>query len=613
MGNLALQSLLALTPLLAVGVLLVAFQWPAKFAMPVGYLVVVAIAITWWGMGVSSVVASTIQGLFFAAGLLYIVFGALLLLATLTQSGAIRTIRSAFTDISPDRRVQAVIIAWLFGSFLEGASGFGSAGAVNAPLMLALGFPALAAVMVVLIVQSTSVSFGAVGTPIIVGITDGLQGATPVEKLLTSQGIGIAQYADGIAVRVALMHAIVGTLIPLFVVCLLTGFFGRNRSFGEGLGVWKFALFAGVAMTVPYFTVAALLGPEFPSFLGGLIGLGIVVFTARRGLFMPDDPWDFAPRSEWEEDWMGSVDPETEELRETGRMPALRAWAPYVVVAALLVITRIPQLPLQEFLSRISLAWEDIFGTGIDGSVEPLYLPGFMLFVTVLLTYFLHRMSFAQIAESWRITGRQMLGAGVALLFALPMVRVFINSGSEFNSTGLESMPLTLAQGAASISGEAWPLFAPWIGALGAFVAGSNTVSNLTFGLFQFATAQQIGAIPSVVVSSQAVGGAAGNMVTIHNIVAASATVGLLGKEGVLIRKVAAPLLYYLLLTGAITYIWINGVGFNVGTAVLILVIAALAGLTVYLRRSATKLRKEQSVQPEEQKSAASTSARVDR
>jgi lactate permease len=160
---------------------------------------------------------------------------------------------------------------------------------------------------------------------------------------------------------------------------------------------------------------------------------------------------------------------------------------------------------------------------------------------------------------------------------AVPLVRVFINSGAQFNSTGLASMPITLAEGTAALAGSAWPFFAPWIGALGAFVAGSNTVSNLTFALFQFATAETIGATPAIVVAAQAVGGAAGNMVAIHNVVAAAATVGYLGREGLLLRKTIFPTVYYCLLVGSLAYIWIHGVGANIGTFGLL---ATLAGVT---------------------------------
>jgi lactate permease len=190
-----------------------------------------------------------------------------------------------------------------------------------------------------------------------------------------------------------------------------------------------------------------------------------------------------------------------------------------------------------------------------------------------------------QITESWRVASGQILGAGIALVFALPLVRVFINSGPNFNSSGLASMPITLAEGAASLAGEAWPFFAPWIGALGAFIAGSNTVSNLTFSLFQFGTAQNIGANPEVVVAAQAVGGAAGNMIAIHNVVAAAATVGLLGQEGPLLRKTVFPTIYYCTLSGSVAYIWIYGIGLNLGTVGLAVVIGVLAYAASRFRR----------------------------
>ncbi|HUE95012.1 MAG TPA: L-lactate permease [Longimicrobiaceae bacterium] len=593
MDNLALLSVLALTPLVAIGILLVGFRWPAKHAMPVGYAIVVAVALGVWGLDVVDVAAASIEGLIIAAGLLYIIFGALLLLATLTESGAILTIRQAFTRISPDRRVQAIIIGWLFGSFIEGASGFGTPAAVAAPLLLALGFPAMAAVMVGLVIQSTPVSFGAVGTPILVGVFGGLTGSPAVEGHIATLGMTMPDYLAHVAVRVAILHAAAGTLIPLFVVCMLTRFFGRNRSFAEGLGAWKFAVFAAFAMTIPYVTVAAVLGPEFPALLGGLIGLGVVTVAAQRGFLLPEKVWDFPPRAAWEREWMGNVDPEKELASQRPTIGLVRAWVPYLLVAVILVLTRIPQLPLQSTLSGITVRWPNIFGTPITGSLQPFYLPGFLFLVVVLATYAIHGMGRTQIVQSWRIASGQIVGAGVALLFALPLVRVFINSGPAFNSTGLESMPITLAEGAASLAGSAWPFFAPWIGALGAFIAGSNTVSNLTFALFQFGTAQNIGANPAVIVASQAVGGAAGNMIAIHNIVAAAATVGLLGQEGPLLRKTVIPMIYYCFLVGSLTFIWINGIGFNLGTIGLTAVIATLAGILAALRREGRRLEQQ--------------------
>ena len=177
----------------------------------------------------------------------------------------------------------------------------------------------------------------------------------------------------------------------------------------------------------------------------------------------------------------------------------------------------------------------------------------------------------------------------MALLFAVPLVRILIRSGADFTESGLASMPVTLAEGAAAVTGANWPLISPWIGALGAFVAGSNTVSNLTFSLFQFATGNEIGVSPDTVVATQAVGGAGGNPIAIHNIVAASATVGLLGREGDLIRKTALVTAYYCLVAGGVGYLMIYGFS-GVGIVYALLVLALLVGIVWWMLQREKKL-----------------------
>ncbi len=582
MENLAVLSLLAFLPILTIGVLMVGFRWPARDGMAVGFVVTVVVAWLVWDVEPIAIAASVIQGLGISLDILYIVFGALLLLATLNASGAMASIRAGFTRISPDRRVQAVIIAWLFGAFIEGASGFGTPAAVAAPLLLALGFPAMAAVMCGLIIQSTPVTFGALGTPIIIGVNTGLSG-TAAEEAIVAGGGTVDAYLGDIALQAATVHGIVGMLVPLFMVSLLTKFFGPNKRFSEGLAIWPFALFAAAAMIVPYWLTAWLLGPEFPSLFGGLIGLAIVITTTRKGFLQPEEPWDFAPRENWLDSWMGDLTPDDTAPRQV--ISTARAWAPYGVLAAILVITRIPELGIQSALQAVNPTWSDIFGQGLSAGFQFLYLPGFVFLVAVLVSYPLHRMQGAEIALAWRTAGKQIVKAAPAMLIAVPLVRIFINSGTEFSTGDLASMPLTLADGAATAVGSAWPLVAPVVGALGAFAAGSNTISNIMFSQFQFATAEGIGVATVPVVAAQAVGGAAGNMLTVHNVVAAAATVGLVGREGDLMRKVAIPCGYYLLAAGTLTYLLVWGFGANAGTVVLVLLVAtAIAVLTAAAR-----------------------------
>ena len=262
-----LLALLAFTPILLASILLVGLRWPARRAMPLVYLVSALIALYGWDMSFNRVMASTLQGLIVTLGLLWIIFGAILLLNTLKHSGGIAVIRAGFTTISPDPRIQAIIIAWLFGCFIEGASGFGTTAAIAAPLLVAIGFPAMAAVLMGMLVQSTPVSFGAVGTPIVVGITTGLDTAA-ISQQLTANGSSWEAYLQLITSQVAIIHAIVGTIMPLIMVIMLVRFFGREKSWRAVFEVLPFALFAGLAMTIPYVLTGIWLGPEFPSLVG---------------------------------------------------------------------------------------------------------------------------------------------------------------------------------------------------------------------------------------------------------------------------------------------------------------------------------------------------------
>ncbi|MEX0382818.1 L-lactate permease [Spiribacter sp. 1M153] len=581
--NLALIVLMALLPLVTVAGFLVMLRWPAKYAMPLAYAVAVAVALGFWGTDLNIVAGASVNGVVTALNILFIVFGAILLLYTLRESGAISVIQKGFEDISPDRRVQAIIVAWLFGALIEGASGFGTPAAIAAPLLVALGFPAMAAVVSAMIIQSTPVSFGAIGTPIIVGVNAGLSDQSVTDRMVEAAGIPYAQYLDQIGMQVALLHALVGVFIPLIMVGMLTRFFGANRSFVEGLRAWKFALFAGVVFVVPYYAVAALLGPEFPALIGGLIGLGIVIPAARRGWFLPKDTFEFEPREHWQPEWISSLQDATQPTRDENQpLSQLQAWMPYIIVAGLLVITRvIPPVTDALRADAVTLAIPNVFGSGITAASQPLYLPGFVLLVTSLITYFLHRMwTHGDYGRAWKTAGRTIVSAGSALIFAVPMVQVFINSAPDGHDTvgaiqsalasgipmgtldQVASMPEMLAQGVAALTGQLWPLFAPTVGGLGAFLAGSNTISNMMFSFFQISTAEQIGLGSfgaSMVVSLQAVGGAGGNMVTVHNVVAASATVGLLGREGDVIRKTLIPMAYYMIAAGLLGMAIITG------------------------------------------------------
>ncbi|OEE74783.1 lactate permease [Vibrio ordalii FF-167] len=553
--NETLLALVAFSPIVVAAILLVGLNWPAKKAMPVAFALTVAIALTFWDMSANRVLASVLQGFGITISVLWIVFGAIFLLNTLKHTGAITTIRNGFTDVSADRRVQAIIIAWCFGSFIEGASGFGTPAAIAAPLLVAIGFPALAAVLMGMMIQSTPVSFGAVGTPIIVGVNKGLDTHNITETLI-SNGSSWDVYLQQITASVAITHAIVGTLMPVLMAMMLTRFFGKNKSWTEGLDILPFAIFSGLAFTVPYALTGVFLGPEFPSLIGGLISLALVVTAAKKGFLVPKSQWDFPEEKSWPAEWLGSLKIDIDEIKAKPMGLAL-AWTPYVLLAVILVASRVSS-EFKSLLAGVSLSFNNILAeTGISTAIQPLYLPGGILVFVALLAVILQSRSATPLIKAFGESSKTLIGAGFVLVFTIPMVRIFINSG--VNGAELASMPVTTANFAAGLVGDAFPALSATVGALGAFIAGSNTVSNMMFSQFQFEVAQTLSISSVMIIALQAVGAAAGNMIAIHNVVAASATVGLLGREGATLRKTIIPTFYYLVMTGLIGLVVIYG------------------------------------------------------
>ena len=553
-----LQAVLALFPIALGGVLLVGFRVPAKKAMPAAYVAAAVVALWVWQMAPSRVLAASIQGLFLSFDLLFIIFGAILLLHTLERSGGVGAIRRSFHGISDDRRVQAVIVMWLFGSFIEGAAGFGTPAAVAAPLLVALGFPAAAAVMLGMMVQSMAVTFGAVGTPILVGVQGGLGGAAFTADLAAA-GMSMDDFLHAVTAKAVLLHAAAGVLMPTWMVVMMTRFFGKNKSWTEGLSILPFTLLGGIAFAVPYVLIGTFWRPEFPSLIGAPIGLAIVVMIARKGWLLPADTWDFPDRESWEDDWVSGLEEELADVPEGRNISTVVAWAPYALLGGLLVLTRLPRLGIGAWLQQVSIQWADILGSGITATTTPLYLPGFVLLVVVAITALMHKMKASDVVDAVRSSSHVLLGAGIVLVFTVPMVRVYINS--DVNGADMLSMPLAMADWVAGNVGQVWPFFAGFTGALGAFIAGSNTVSNLMFSAFQYGVAERLTMSTVMIVSLQAVGAAAGNMIAIHNVVAASATVGLLGKEGETLRKTVLPAIYYLLVIGVLGLIAVHWLG----------------------------------------------------
>ena len=229
-----LYALVAAVPIILTVVLMVFFAQPAKRAMPLAWLLTALIAFSLWGMGPREIAARSIAGCLGAFETICIIFGAILLMNILRQSGAMATINRIFAHVTRDARIQTVIVGYVFAGFIEGVAGFGSPAALAAPILISLGFPPLAAASVCLIYNSTPVCPGPVGVPT-------LTGAAMVREAVIALGGDADRFTHLLTVWTCIPHMIGGVVIIFVGVAVLCRVFGKNHSFRDALPALRYA------------------------------------------------------------------------------------------------------------------------------------------------------------------------------------------------------------------------------------------------------------------------------------------------------------------------------------------------------------------------------------
>ncbi|KGX91321.1 lactate permease [Pontibacillus halophilus JSM 076056 = DSM 19796] len=514
--------LVALSAILFPFLFLVGLRMSAVKGMALSALIVGLLAFFIWGVEENVLMASILQGSHKTITILFILFGAIVLLETLKQTGAVLAINGGFKRISNDKRVQVVLVAFLFGALLEGASGFGTPAAITGPLLVALGFTPLSAVVLALVADSSPVSYGAVGTPIEVGL-----GNLPMAE---------PSFFQQIAIKTAFIDLLGATWLPFLLIFLLVFFFGEERKWSHVTQMFPWAFLVGATYSLSALLYAWLFGHEFVAMLSAVTALAVATVTAKRGVLLPVDKW-------------GATDNEDSEESESGGMNLWIAWSPYVIVILLLLLTRLVPVVKRMSTQAVDLSWNSILGyEGISSAWQVLYSPGMILTIAAFLAILVQRKSIKTFLVASVMAGRSVKTAGIALLFTLVMVQIFSNSG--LNSNDLASMPDYIAYTLADSFGGVWIFVAPFLGELGSFITGSATVSSLTFSPIQMQIANLTGINLDAVLATQVLGASAGNMICVHNVVAASAVVGLAGQEGEILRKTVGPALLYGIVAG---------------------------------------------------------------
>jgi lactate permease len=489
--------IVAVAPIAVVLVLMLRFRWGADRAGFAGWIAALALAFARFGAGLQLLALAQGKAVLLAAYVLYIVWMALIFFRVLDEAGAIRSIGAGLPSLTSDRGLQALLLSWAFGSFLQGISGYGVPTAVVAPLLIGVGFPAGPAVVIAGIGHAWAVTFGSLAASFqaLVAAT-GRAGPelAPMSALL----LGLACFGCGLAVLWAAggAQAVRGGLIPLAVIGLVMS--------GTQYGLAQIGLY-------PLAAVGAG--------LAGLLAAAAVIQWRNRA----------AKESPLVASANGAM------------MPLWLALSPY---ALLIVVVGAAQLigPAQEALDglvirvpfpemRTALGYVTPAETGRTISVFG--HPGALLAYSALATFALFSRLGRYDREAgrriWRKTGKSALPASLGILTMVAMAVTMEHAG----------MTRRIAEGLGQWTGAAYPLVSPFIGALGAFMTGSNTNSNVVFASLQQNAAQLLALDPAVILAGQTTGGALGGAFAPAKVIVGCSTVGLAGKEGPVLKATA--------------------------------------------------------------------------
>lgn len=533
--------LAAITAIALPLVLLGIFRMSARHSMLITAMVVSTIALIVWQMYPEAIGASILQGTHRAFTVIWILIGAITLLYTVQNTGAVARIRQGFMSISEDMRVQVVIVGFAFLALLEGASGFGTPAVVVAPLLIALGFRPIVAASIALISDTVACTFGAVGTPLVVG----LENVTSYSPQLVSE----------VARMVTTFDLVIGTTLPLALVYVLVMWFGHGKRREKWANVYAmapWALLIGATYSLTAFIAVRMLGVEFAAILAGSVALVVSILTAKNRILLRNLPqW----RDETEHEAEIALHKPVLEKNQPP-MTLLQAWSPYILIVVLLLISR-TIVPVKEFLlSTLDLSWMNILGFPTVNSVwQILYSPGTILLLAAIIGVIVQRRAARSFGYAFGGAIKTATVSAIALIPTLIMVQVFTNSG--INMGQLEAMSVYIGETLANIGGSAWIVLAPILGAVGAFIAGSATVSNLTMASVQESVALSTGLPLILVLTMQVVGAVAGNIIAVHNVVAAAAVVGLAHREGYIIRRVLPATIVYIIVAVIIGAIYL--------------------------------------------------------
>ena len=500
LNNIAISAIVAAVPIVFIFWALIIKKMTGYKASLLTVLVAILVAIIVYGMPVKLAFMSTLHGALYGLfPICWIIIGAVFLYNITVKSGQFEIIKNFMASITSDRRLQALLIAFSFGAFLEGAAGFGTPVAITAAMLVGLGFNPLYAAGICLIANTAPVAYGSVGTPIIIAAQ-----ISDLPEMAVSQLVGRTL-------------PILSVFVPFYLVVLMSGF-------KKSLEVLPAILVSGITFAIFQWFVSNFLSPMLPDIIAGLAS--IIALMVLLKYWKPKSTWHF------KEEPIQTI--ETELKYSTGQV--IRAWSPFIIMTIMIIAWGLQ--PVKDALNSIS----DIkfFIPGLqnailrsDGSpliIKPFdfnYLSnsGLALLLAAVISMPLIGMSFKEGFKTYLATLNQLKFPIITIAFVLGFAFITNNSG----------MSVTMALALAS-TGVLFPFFSPVLGWLGVFLTGSDTSSNALFCKLQHTSASAIGVDPLITVAANCTGGVTGKMISPQSIAIGAAAVGLVGKESELFR-----------------------------------------------------------------------------
>lgn len=486
--------ILSISPLILFVILISLGKIKLIWASLISLLTTLVLAIFIWQMNFNFITASFLKGTFIATDILLIVFGALFFLETLKKTKIIDHLCLYLEKISPDYRVQTIILAWFFEAFLEGTAGFGTPSAVVAPLLIGLGLSPIMAVSISLLGNSTSVAFGAAGTPIRVGFA----------------GLNLAH----IPLYSTLIN-LTGFIVPVFILWAAT-FNQKNRKeqFFEAL---PFAILSGFAFVIPSIFIS-FLGQEFPSIIGSLIGFLIAFLAIKIGFLTPKN-----------------IRVLRSQKMELPQISPFKIFSPYLLLIILLIVGKF-------FFSNSGFT----LNFGLKHTFS-LFNPGLIFILAIIPTIFQNRKAKKFDPKDLKESALKSIEPFLVIALISVMVQLMINSNQ--NNSGSLSFLQIIAN---NLRTPFLPFLSPFIGAFGSFLTGSATISNIMFGGILQNTSVSLGMNSAIILSLELIGASAGNMIALADILPALAVVGLKGQVREVLKRVFIPCAIYVIFIGFI-------------------------------------------------------------